>query len=159
MWQRGGGPVKNSLPYENATSGKRAIHEIERTLKAFGATSFGVMENFDKGEVIVQFEWRGRKVSLTASGKGYAATWLREHPHTYRMRITKQGYERRALQLGLTAVWSALRDSIKGQITMVQCGIMSFEGAFLGSIMLPDGQTVLERIEQDKLLPLPPPAH
>ena len=147
------------LPYEGATSGKRAVQDIERTLKAFGAAALGVMENFDQGEVVVQFEWRGHKVSIMASGKGYAARWLRLHPYNYRMRTTKIDYERRALQLGQTAVWSMLRDWIKGQITAIECGILSFEGAFLGQIMLADGQTVLERIEQDKLLPLPPPSH
>jgi hypothetical protein len=151
--------MKKSLPYANATSGKRAIHDMERTLKAFGATSFGVMEDFDKGEVTVQFEWRGHTVSLPANGKGYAANWLRKHPHTYAMRTTKIEYERRALLIGQTAVWSMLRDWIKGQITAIECGIMTFEGAFLGSIMLPNRQTVMERIEQVKMLPLPPPAH
>ena len=52
-----------------------------------------------------------------------------------------------------------MRDWIKGQITSIETGVLSFEGAFLGSIMLADGQTVLERLKQDKLLPLPPPAH
>jgi hypothetical protein len=132
---------------------------MQRTLQAFGATSFGNMENFDKGEVIVQFEWHGRKVSVQASGKGYAAIWLRRHPYTYRMRTAKTDYERRALEIGQIAVWSILRDWIKGQITAIECGMLSFEGAFLGQIMLPDGQTVLERIERDNVLPLPPPSH
>jgi hypothetical protein len=145
----------NSLPYENATSGKRATQEMDRTLKAFGASSFGCMENFDKGEVIVQFEWRGHRVMIPASGKGYAAVWLRRHPYNSRMRITKIEYERRALQIGQTAVWSMLRDWIKGQIAAVETGILSFEGAFLGQIMLPDGRTVLDRVTQDNLLSLP----
>ena len=34
---------------------------------------------------------------------------------------------------------------------------MSFEAAFLGSNLLPNGQTVMERIEQEAVLPLPPP--
>jgi hypothetical protein len=45
------------------------------------------------------------------------------------------------------------------QTTAIQCGIMSFEAAFLGQIMLPSGQAVLEQIEQERMLPLPPPAH
>jgi hypothetical protein len=35
-----------TLPYETATSGKNAIAEMQRILRAFGATSFGVMEDF-----------------------------------------------------------------------------------------------------------------
>jgi hypothetical protein len=148
-----------NLPYANATSGKKATTEIERTLKAFGASSFGQHEDFDKGEVIVQFSWRNRDVMIKASGKGYAALWLKHHPWTYRMRTDRVEYERRALQKGQIAVYSMLRDWIKGQITAIGTGMLSFEAAFLGQIMLPSGQTVMERIEQDAVLPLPPPAH
>ena len=57
------------------------------------------------------------------------------------------------------AVYSILRDWIKGQFTAVETGIMSFDAAFLWQIMLPSGQTVLERIEQEAVLSLPPPSH
>ena len=58
------------LPYENATSGKGAIAEMQKLLRTFGAGSFGTMEDFAAGEVIVQFEWRGRRVTVKASFKG-----------------------------------------------------------------------------------------
>ena len=51
-----------------------------RTLKAFGASSFGVMDDFDKGQVTVRFSWRSRDVSITASGKGYVVWWLKRVP-------------------------------------------------------------------------------
>jgi hypothetical protein len=50
-----------------------------------------------------------------------------------------------------------LRDWIKGQVAAIETGILSFESAFLGHIMLPAGDTVLERIEPDNFLSLPPP--
>ena len=65
------------LPYENATSGKAAVNDMQKILQSFGAASFGHMEDFDKGEVIVQFRWRDRSVTIRASAKGYAAAWLR----------------------------------------------------------------------------------
>jgi hypothetical protein len=133
---------------------------MRRTLSAFGASSFGHHEDFDKGDVIVQFSWRGRDVSIRVSGKGYAALWLQRHSwENTRMRIARAEYERRALQQGQMSVWSILRDLIKGQFTAIECGIMSFDAAFLGQIMLPSGQTVMELIEQDHVLPLPPKAH
>jgi hypothetical protein len=46
-----------TLPYENATSGKGAVDDMQKLLRGFGASSFGVMEEFDKGEVVVQFLW------------------------------------------------------------------------------------------------------
>lgn len=141
-----------SLPYENATSGKSAIGEMQKLLKTFGASSFGTMEDFSAGKVIVQFEWRERKVSIEASFKGYAAAWLRHHPYTHRMRATRQEHEKRALQAGEVAVWSILRDWIKGQLTAVEVGMLSFEGAFLGQLLLEDGSTVLEKIVNSRLL-------
>ena len=43
------------LPYENATSGKRAVQAMQKTLERIGASKFGYMEDFDKAEVMVQF--------------------------------------------------------------------------------------------------------
>lgn len=144
-----------TLPYENATSGKAAVDDMQKILRAFGASSFGVMEDFDRGEVIVQFQWRERQVTIKASSRGYAAAWLRHHPYGERMRATKIEHERRALAIGQIAVYSILRDWIKGQTTAVEVGILSFEGAFLGQILLPNGQTVLERIAATDMLALP----
>ena len=73
------------------------------------------------------------------------------------MRTTKPDYEKKWLAQGKIAVYSMLRDWIKGQITAVECGLLSFEGAFLGQIMLPSGETVLERITHTDMLALPKP--
>ena len=75
-----------------------------------------------------------------------------------RMRIAQAEYERRALEKGKVAVWSICRDWIKGQITAIETGILTFEGTFLGSILLPSGETITQHIERQKLLPLPAPA-
>ena len=146
-----------SLPYENATSGKTAVEEMRKLLQGFGAASFGVMEDFAAGEVIIQFVWRERRVSIKASAKGYAAAWLRHHPHTYRMKCSLAQHHQRALQQANVSVYSILRDWIKGQVTAVEVGMLSFEGAFLGQIMLPSGETVLERVTATELLALPAP--
>jgi hypothetical protein len=141
-----------ALPYENATSGKNAVADMQKLLRGFGAASFGVMEEFDKGEVIVQFTYRTRNVTIRASFKGYAAAWLKHHPMTSRTRGTRVDYERRALQQAQLSVYSILRDWIKGQVTAIEVGMMSFEGAFLGQILLSTGETVLQRIEATDML-------
>ncbi|WP_306049289.1 hypothetical protein [Oceaniradius stylonematis] len=141
-----------ALPYENSTSGKNAISEIQKILLGFGASSFGYMEDFATGDLIVQFAYRDRRVSVRANAKGYAAAWLKEHPHTHRTRGSRQQHEEKALRIGKIAVYSILRDWIKGQITAVEVGMMSFEGAFLGQLLLPDGQTVLEKATTSGLL-------
>lgn len=145
-----------ALPYENSTSGKNAMNETQKILRSFGATSFGHFEDFEEGSVTVQFQWRERRVTIKASAKGYAAAWLRAHPYSSRMRASRQQHEARAMKQGQIAVYSILRDWIKGQVTAVEVGMLSFEGAFLGQILLPSGDTVLERIErQPELLGLP----
>ncbi|MGE0799892.1 MAG: hypothetical protein AB7G13_11545 [Lautropia sp.] len=145
------------LPYERATSGKAALSDIEKTLRAFGCTSFGSMMNFAEGVLLVQFEHRGRQVSVKASISGYAAAWLRANPWHDRRTGSRVDYERKAKEIGSKAVYSALRDWIKGQLTAIECGILSFEGAFLGQILMPNGRTVLEHAQTERLLPAPSP--
>lgn len=143
------------LPYENSSSGERALGEIQKLLRGFGCSKFGSMIDDAEGIVLVQFEYRGRKVSVPASIKGYAAAWLKEHPWSHRARATKVQHERKALDIASVAVYSILRDWIKGQITAIETGILTFEGAFLGQIMLPNGRTVLEHAATTNLLPGP----
>lgn len=144
-----------SLPYEGATSGAGALDEIRKVLTRFGCARFGTMTDNEKGELIVQFTHRGRDVLLKASYRGYAAAWLKEHPHTHRMRRTTVEHERLALDQAQVSVCSILRDYVKGQITAIEVGLLSFEGAFLGSILLPSGERVIDRVQADKLLPAP----
>lgn len=149
------------LPYENATSGEKALGEIQKLLRGFGCSKFGSMSDDEAKEIMVQFEYRGRQVSVRASVRGYAAAWIREHPVTIYATDVARGtdkakritHERKALDIASVAVYSILRDWIKGQITAIETGILTFEGAFLGQILLPGGKTVLEHAATTKLLP------
>lgn len=53
--------------------------------------------------------------------------YLKEYPWSGRIRVTHAQHEERAIAQGLIAVNSILRDWVKGQITAVECGILSFE--------------------------------
>lgn len=81
--------------------------------------------------------------------------WLKENPHTYRMRTSRIDHEQAAVKQGHVAVNSILRDWIKGQITAIETGILSFEAVFMPYMLTADGRTVLERIEETKMLPAP----
>lgn len=144
-----------SLPYENTTAGEKALGEIQKLLRGFGCAQFGSMIDDEKKEVIVQFKHRNQQVSVRASMAGYAAAWLKEHPYSSRMRCTRVEHERKAMDKASVAVYSILRDWIKGQIMAIETGILSFEGAFLGQILLPSGKTILEHAQQQQLLPKP----
>lgn len=143
-----------ALPYENATSGNRALDDIQKILTKFGALRFGTMTDTEAGILLVQFTYRSRDVSISASVNGYAAAWLREHPYNpSRSRRSKIDHERFAMKQAQISVCSILRDWIKGQVTAVEVGLLSFDGAFLGQIMLPTGRTVLQTALDRQILP------
>lgn len=138
------------FPYENASGGKAsALAEIQKTLKTFGADKFAVAEDWASGEVAIHFTLRGRTIKVKANGYGYAKAWLARNPTVKR----NADHEARGIKLGNVAVWSILRDWIKGQCTAIEVGMLTVEQAFIANIVLDNGETVMERIEQQKMLP------
>ncbi|MGI8425024.1 MAG: hypothetical protein ACR2M4_00160 [Actinomycetota bacterium] len=62
-------------------------------------------------------------------------------------------HEQRAMLQAQTSVCSVLRDWAKAQITAIECGVMSFEAAFMPHMLLPSGERVIDRVRADNLLP------
>lgn len=143
-----------SLPYSEATSGDRAYLEIEKFLSQFGCSKFGRMTDFETGTTILQFEWNGRRCEIRASASGYAAAWLKENPWSYRRTGSREQWQKRALEKGQKAVPSILRDWIKGQITAVETGLLTFEDVFMPHMLLPNGQRFID-VAKHKLLEAP----
>jgi hypothetical protein len=147
-----------TVPYEGATSGAAARDEISKLLRRFGCESVGFMDDFDDHSVLLAFKHRGRSVQLRASAKGWAALYLKAHPYNpARVRRPRHQHEQAALRQGFIAVNSILRDWVKGQITAVECGMLSFDAVFMPFVLTNDGRTVLERIAEAKMLPAPTP--
>jgi hypothetical protein len=73
------------------------------------------------------------------------------------MKAARAEHERRALKQAEIPVYLILRDWIKGQVTAIEAGMLSFKGAFLGQILLPSGETVLERVTATNMLALAAP--
>lgn len=143
-----------TVPYAEASSGAKARDEITKLLRRFGCESVGFMDDFDHHEVLLAFTHRGRQVHLRASAKGWAAMWLKENPwNKHRSLKDRNAYEEKALRQGLIAVSSILRDWVKGQVTAVECGILSFVEVFMPYMLLPDGSRMAERAQ--KLLEAP----
>lgn len=148
-----------ALPYENVTAGDKAMGEIQKILKRFGCQSFGSMMDFEHKKLIVQFRYKDMPITVEASTAGYAAAWLKEHPYRPSShRYPKIKHEERAVEIAGRAVYSILRDWIKGQVTAIECGILSFEGAFLGQILLPSGKTILQHATESKLIQIGGPS-
>jgi hypothetical protein len=147
--------TSNAVPYESATSGDAARSEITKILRRFGCSSIGFMDDFDSKDVLLHFVHRGSTVQLRASAKGWAALYLKAHPHTSRMRKTAKQHEADAIEQGSIAINSILRDWVKGQVTAVECGVMSFSAVFLPHMLAADGRPMLEHIAASNLLPKP----
>ena len=142
-----------SLPYANATSGVRARGEILSILRRFGAESVGFMDEFETGTLLLAFKWRGRSVQLHASAQGWASAFLKENPWTARRRYNRHDWEQRALEQGMKAVNSILRDWVKGQVTAIETGILTFEHVFFSHMLTSDGTPLIDHAR--KLLPAP----
>lgn len=147
-------PKPVSVPYAHASSGASAKDEITKILQRFGCESVGFMDDFAEKAVILAFKHRGRPVQLKASAKGWAAMYLKANPVGPRTMTEKQ-WQMAALDQGFIAVNSILRDWVKGQITAVETGILSFEAVFFSHMLTNDGRPLIEAISSANLLPPP----
>lgn len=142
-----------TLPYASARSGMAAREEIRKILQHFGAESVGFMDEFDTHTMILAFTLRGQNIQLRASAQGWANAYLKEAPWNHRRQSTKADYEQNALDQGVIAINSVLRDWVKGQITAIETGILTFEHIFMPYMLLPDGSQLIDHAR--KLLPAP----
>jgi len=142
-----------SVPYAGAMSGGKARDEITRLLQRFGCESVGFMDDFAERSVLLAFVHRGRPIQLRASAKGWAQMYLKEHPYTHRMRKSRPEHEQDALAQGTIAINSVLRDWVKGQLTAVETGILSFEAVFMPFMVTSDGRPLIDRLAETNLLP------
>ena len=142
-----------TLPYASAKSGLRAREDILKILRRFGCESVGFMDEFETRTVILAFTHRGRNVQLRASAQGWANAFLKENPWTDRRHSTEEEWKSKALDQGMIAVNSVLRDWVKGQMTAVETGILTFEHVFLAHMLMNDGRLLIEHAQ--KLLPSP----
>lgn len=144
-----------SIPYAGATSGAAARDEITKILQRFGCESVGFMDDFAEKAIVLAFKHRGRPVQLRASAKGWAAMYLKENPWSYARKSNKAAWEAAALDQGLIAVNSILRDWVKGQVTAVETGILSFEAVFFSHMLTSDGRPIIDVATNAGLLPPP----
>lgn len=144
-----------TTPYASATSGIKARDEIAKLLVRFGCTGTGFYDDHENHEVILAFKHRGRPMQIRASAKGWAQFYLKENPYSYRKKQSRAQYEAAALAQGLIAVNSILRDWIKGQITAVESGLLSFEAVFMPLMLTTDGRSLIDHLTESGVLPRP----
>ena len=160
-----------SVPYEDSRAGLRARTETRKLLDNFGCDSVAFLEKIERsrsGEehiLVLLFEWHNMKVKMEASAGGWAELYLRAKPWNSRRTLSREAYAERAFKQGAIAVDSILRDWVKGQLTAVASGLVTFEEVFLPYMLTPSGSTVAELLLDsdgtliDTLLALPGAVH
>jgi hypothetical protein len=144
-----------TVPYSRATAGDGARREIIKMLRAFGCDNVGIMDDFTTDQVLLAFQHRGRAVQMAASARGWAAMWLKENPWNKSRKSNPEAYKAEALEKGRKAAVSMLRDWVKSQLTLVECGLMPFDHVFMAYALTSDGRPLHERVSEAKLLPPP----
>ena len=156
-------PPRACPTHRQAAAPKRATRS-SKWLRRLGCEQIGFMDKFEQHELLLAFVHRGRPVQITVSAKGSARMYLKQNPWSYSRRSGRVEYEQAALAQGQIAVNSIMRDWIKGQITAIESGILSFEAVFMPYMLTDDGRTVMEHAaeflskpDQPKVLALPTP--
>ena len=95
------------------------------------------MEEFAEKSLLLAFRYHGHQVQLRASARGWA--------------------KQKALDQGMIAINSVLRDWVKGQLTAIETGIMPFRLVFLPYMLTASGETVGELVDHrgGQILELP----
>lgn len=132
------------LPYSTSTAGQSREGEIRKTLRGVGATAVGFMVDDDQDLVICQFRLAGRQITIPISPGSYANAWLAQNKRGPKTSPT--AHQAKARAQAEIAVWGVLADWVKAQATMMACGLMDADTAFLAHVHLPDGRTVGQAI-------------
>ena len=85
--------------------------------------------------------------------------YLRRNPWNTRRKTERRQYEQKALNQGMIAINSILRDWVKGMVTAIECDIFTFDTDFMPYMITEDGRTVAEIVldPANSLNLLPPP--
>ena len=125
-----------TLPYSRSEKGASREASIRGTLKELGATAIGFMVDEDRNLILCQFRMSGREVTVPIDLMGYATAYQKETGKTAKA----------SMDQAHRAGWAILADWIKAQATIIRCGVMSSDEAFLAHVRLPSGDRVGEAI-------------
>lgn len=130
-------------PYAQGTevSVERTQLELQQVLRKYGATGFAMAWTEEQG--VVQFMAEERQIKFVVPA-----------PTPKELGHTKAGSQRTAAQLKNAIAaedrrrWRALLLVIKAKLEAVQSGIVTFEEEFLAHVVMPDGRTVQQHVQE-----------
>lgn len=118
-------------------SPEKSKGEIEQTLKRYGASKFGYMD--DGLKIMLAFEARNRRVRFMMP-----LPKIDDYKHTANRRFRTGKALEEAYQGAIRQRWRALLLTIKAKLESVESGIETFEDAFMAQLVLANGQTMGE---------------
>lgn len=122
---------------------------IERELKRYGANRFAYMSEPERA--VIMFELQGRRYRFNLPLPDENA---REFTHTVANQYgtprerTPEGREA-AYEQAIRSRWAALHLVVKAKLAAVDAGISTLEDEFLANVVLPNGETVAERLRPE----------
>jgi hypothetical protein len=120
---------------------EKSRNEIERTLRRYGAESFGY--GWAAGDAMIAFTMNGRQIRYRlplpdSQDVAFTRTPTRQKRSAS---AAKSAYEQ-----AVRSRWRALALVIKAKLEAVETGIVSFEDEWATHMVLPDGRTVREHL-------------
>jgi len=120
-------------------SPEKTQNDIKDTLRRYGASRFGIMEEAEKAHVMFEFERLTIQLSVGLPKK-------EDFNKTDAGRSRKKSAANEAYNQAIRQRWRALLLAIKAKLEAVESGISTLEKEFLAFVMLPNGESVGDRI-------------
>ena len=117
-----------------SVSTSKSNHEIERTLERYGADEFFYAKGAAEAQIGFKLNDRQYLIKITLPDKDSAE--FTKTPERRTARSEDAAFK--AWEQACRQRWRALALFIKATLEAIECGIMSFDEAFLAHMMLPD---------------------
>ena len=119
----------------------RSRAEIERVLTRYKATGF--MYGWQDARALIAFEMENRRVKFLLPMPDKLATSRTPKGRRRRGAAAVQAYDQEVRRR-----WRALALAVKAKLEVVASGIVNFDEEFMPYIVMPDGKTVAEHVQQ-----------
>lgn len=126
--------------HDTLVSVERSKAEIERLVRRYGATEFA--SGWKAGRAVIQFKMQNRYIRFVVGLPDQSE--FRNTPSGRRQRSDNDTLK--AWEQGCRQRWRALALAIKGKLESAESGIETFESAFLGQVVMPNGRTIAEQV-------------
>lgn len=117
--------------------------EIERTLARYGCTAFGYVTTGSEAQLV--FEMNGRRMRIDVHLPGRQDKEFTHLESTPWQKRSEAEAEKR-YQQAVRQRWAAMALYLKAVCEAIDSGIVTAETAFLSYVVLPDGQTLGEKL-------------